>query len=601
MAKDSLLLDVSPSIKEVLGIQAANGVDYFTLLGVGRDVEEDGPIDQGVMERSRELRKWQNSPQYGAEVVKLLSALHRAGKILKDPPRRQAYRQQIERNERGDTASATEEFTALVRAAMADGQIDATSRRELTRFASEHGVGSADAQKIVAQVREEMKASRAAEAARPKEDDWEFRIAEQGEEGFALMLQGMEFSGAAADQSPAQLMAQAAKYGITPERAAQFLADFQRTRFKKMIRLVAGGGVVSDAQARLLLAKSPAYGLDQRQAYDLMADYTLSAQSTEEALKSLALAETFNNEDIVQIVDNSSTRGRKAGFSLGQLMPDWLRNLILIGVGVVALVLAVIWVQSNFSSGSKGIIATDDKAAPNDSGSAVAGNTAPTGEAPTVPNPTPSGKLTAQPDPPSGVLAFNPEKPGDPPAFQMSISEVTCAQYQEFLRATLDAPPSGWLGGQYPADAAEKPVTNIPAAKALAYCAWLAKQRGWAPQSVTLPSHAEFMRALRGRTTRGDPQSPTFWRRSRLGQGTGPLAVKQAQFDKIFIPNAAQMYDLIGNAAEWGREEKNGQRAVLGGDFTQTSPDFNPLAVRWFAADATSPEIGFRFVHLMPQ
>jgi formylglycine-generating enzyme required for sulfatase activity len=183
----------------------------------------------------------------------------------------------------------------------------------------------------------------------------------------------------------------------------------------------------------------------------------------------------------------------------------------------------------------------------------------------------------------------------------MSITEVTCAQYQEFLKATLDAPPAGWLGGQFPADAAEKPVTNIPAAKAMAYCTWLAKRKGWAPQSVTLPSHAEFLRAVRGRTTRGEPQSPTFWRRSLLGQGTGPLPVRQAQFDKIFIPESAQMYDLIGNAAEWGREEKGGQRAVLGGDYAQTNPTFNPLEARWVPAETISPTIGFRFVHLLPQ
>lgn len=609
MAKDSLMVEISPALQEAMGIQTANrGVDYFQLLGVGRDFDSPGLVDQGIMERSRVLRKWQSSPQYGPEVIKLLSMLHRAGKILKDALRCQAYREQIDRMERGDETNAQVEFVNLVRAAMADNMMDAATRRELTRFASERGVSPAEAQRIVAQVREELKAIKAAEAeAAPKDDGWEFRIAEQGEPGFMMMLDGIEASEKFTDQTPAQMLGQAAKFGITPDRAAQIIAEFQRCRFQRMIKRVAGGGVVSDAQVRLLLPKAASYGLDQRQAYEIIADYTLSAQSTDDALRNLALNETFNNEEIATIVNNANTGPRRrSGFSLGNLLPDWLRNVVLIGLAVGAIIFAALWIKSNFLTPSHNGVITEPSppslGAPSPLAQNATNPTAVPDEAAPPPAP-PAGPrdtnvpLVAKADPPSGVLLFKPERPGDPPAFEMAITEVTCAQYQQFLETQLDAPPPGWNGRQCPAGSEQLPVTNLPWRKAMAYCKWLATQKGWTPQSVMLPSYAEFRRAARGRTPRGQTSMPRFWSRARLEQVGQVTPVKQNQLDHIFFIGAGQMYDLIGNVAEWGRDEQGAQHSLLGGDYTQTSPDFDPFARQWIASDTIKPSIGFRFVH----
>src|SRR5690242_20615345 len=102
MAKDSLTIDISQPLRDAMQIKARDGVDYFCLLGLSRDVTDEKIIDSAILERSKSLRKWQSSPAYSAETVKLLTVLHRAGKIVKDPGRRSAYRQELERLERGE-------------------------------------------------------------------------------------------------------------------------------------------------------------------------------------------------------------------------------------------------------------------------------------------------------------------------------------------------------------------------------------------------------------------------------------------------------------------------------------------------------------------
>jgi hypothetical protein len=300
-------------------------------------------------------------------------------------------------------------------------------------------------------------------------------------------------------------------------------------------------------------------------------------------------------------------------------VPDWLRNLILIVLGGGALALLGLYVASHFSGeNAEGVIVRKGHdPADNVSSQAEAPVTNPQTQpqaAPGAPDAPPA--LTTLPDPATGLLTFKPERPGDPPAFEMAINEVTCDQYQESIRATLEAPPPSWIGGQIPAGAGNLPVTGITRKEALSFCVWQAKQYGWPVHSVTLPSEAEFMRAARGRTTRtGDSfigrESPNLWERHQLGTGQGLTAVRQTRFDKIFlfartvvnnrvtwIP-LGQIYDLLGNAAEWGRDDKEGKAAVLGGDYAQTSPDFNPLEVRWEPPDTRKPTIGFRTVHLL--
>jgi formylglycine-generating enzyme required for sulfatase activity len=217
--------------------------------------------------------------------------------------------------------------------------------------------------------------------------------------------------------------------------------------------------------------------------------------------------------------------------------------------------------------------------------------------------PTPEIPLDEKPDPPSGMYVFQPAEPGDPPAFEMGITEVTRGQYQEYLKATLETPPPGW--SEDPARM-NLPVTGLAWDKAMAYCKWLAGKHGWKADTVTLPTHAEYLRAaLRAKTSKGliaTLGGQTLWKKAKLGNGNGPAEVKGSPFDELFyLASNGQVYDLIGNVAEWGREAQGEQKAVLGGDFQQTAADFNPLAQRWMPATTTSPALGFRIVHLLGQ
>ena len=558
MAADSLTVQISPALGKALGLAAQEAVDYFVLVGVAGSSPDAKAIDQGVMERSKQLRKWQSSPQYRDEVVRLLSMVHRAAKILKDPLRCKAYLKELDRARRGEEASAVEEFTNLVRAALADAQLGPEARQELTRYAHEHGIDAAQAQSILASVNAELAAQRKAAAAAAKEEEWEFRIAGEGAEGFSFMLASMEANEQFTSETVTKLLAEAGRYGLSPEQAGKMIREFQVERFRKMIKTVAGEGLISEAQMRLLLPKAASFGLEQAEAYEIIADYSLSVRAPDDLMRELALAETFAQDEISEIVSAKAGQNLRRSWTtvLRLYIPDWFRNLVLIALGGGALVLGGLWLSSQMGSTSKtsGVIGPQKTPATGATATPVA----------TISQSTPApatggaeGNYVARPDPASGMIAFKPEREGDPPAFEMAICEVTCAEYKPFLDQTLEPPPPGWtVGNRFPAGADQLPVTQVGWDQAMKYCRWLAGVKGWPADSVRLPTSAEYLRALRGRTTRGDPTQADYWSRARFNQARGIQSAKQGQFDKIFIPGSAQMYDLVGNVAGVGFRRK---------------------------------------------
>jgi len=79
--------------------------------------------------------------------------------------------------------------------------------------------------------------------------------------------------------------------------------------------------------------------------------------------------------------------------------------------------------------------------------------------------------------------------------FVVGETEVTNAQYAEFVEAAAHRAPSGWGGGKYPAGADDLPVVGVTWADANDYCAWLSKELD---TTVRLPGEAEWERAARG-------------------------------------------------------------------------------------------------------
>ena len=112
MAGDNLTIDLAPSLREALAIPDATSlIDYYVLLGLPRGSATAEAINAAVMARTKALRPWQNSADYGPEVVKLLPMLHRVATILKDPVRSEAYREQLDRLVSGEKADPREDGT----------------------------------------------------------------------------------------------------------------------------------------------------------------------------------------------------------------------------------------------------------------------------------------------------------------------------------------------------------------------------------------------------------------------------------------------------------------------------------------------------------
>lgn len=620
MAKSSLTIPISQPLLEAMKLEANDTFDYFTLLGVSREVQERADVDRVVMERSKVLRKWQTSSKYGEEVVRLLSQLHRAAQILKDPKRRQAYREELERLERGETRSPTEVFTELVRAALADNQLDSQSRLHLSAFAGEHDISADDAQGIVAKVKEEIKVARAAEQLADQKDDWEFRLAVEGEEGFSLMLAGMENSGQLTPSVVKGLIKDAGRYKLDAQQAGKMINEFLNESFKRMVKRVAGGGFISDDQATFLVLKASAYGLEYDKAYAVVADFTLSAYPTDQELTSIGISDTFSGDDIEEIVSQKAdTRSRHSLLArLTGVVPTKVRNGVLIALGLGALAFPAVYLKDVVYGGKAttrylgpGERTTQapivpaptvdpDQATqavtPQHQGSPLAATPAPT----TTPGSSPP-RFAPQPDPPSGMLAFHPVEPDDPPAFEMAINEVTNHDYRFFVLAAFEQPPDYWDGAQYSSEMAQTPVTNVTWHQAKTFCPWLANVKGWRAGSVRLPTRAEYLRAMRGVTRRGNPLEPNYWSRARFHLTNKVKTIKTVLWDKIHIPGSAQMYDLVGNVAEWGEDELNGQRIVLGGDHTRGDPNFNHLEGRFMNPNLRMPNVGFRYVRVLEE
>ena len=81
-------------------------------------------------------------------------------------------------------------------------------------------------------------------------------------------------------------------------------------------------------------------------------------------------------------------------------------------------------------------------------------------------------------------------------AYCIGKYEVTNAEYKEFLTATSSTSyPAHWSNGTYPAGKANHPVLYISLTNALAYCAWISAQTGWA---ITIPTSDQWEKAARG-------------------------------------------------------------------------------------------------------
>jgi formylglycine-generating enzyme len=129
-------------------------------------------------------------------------------------------------------------------------------------------------------------------------------------------------------------------------------------------------------------------------------------------------------------------------------------------------------------------------------------------------------------------------------SFLLAATQVTNAEYDHFLQATVGSPPPFWSDPNFRHP--EQPVAGVSWHEAVHYCEWLSSQTG---RRYRLPTEAEWERAARGCLEQkqfpwGDepPQSlPNY--ATRWQHGPEPVA--------NYAPNVFGLYDIGDNVHEW--------------------------------------------------
>jgi len=143
--------------------------------------------------------------------------------------------------------------------------------------------------------------------------------------------------------------------------------------------------------------------------------------------------------------------------------------------------------------------------------------------------------------------------------FLIDINEVTCQEYEAFIKATGHKPPQGWVNGAYPHGGAHWPVTGVDWYDATAYANWAGKR---------LPTEEEWELAARGTDKRIYPWG-NDWRgnAANAGEGNQGHVVDVGSYTAGKSPSGA--LDMIGNAWEWTSSDL---KAYPGGHTSDQTP-----------------------------
>lgn len=575
--------------------QGDGGFDYFSLLGVDRDNPSDRQIDAAVLERAKALRPWQNSPKHGEEAVRLLTSLHRVANILKNPNRRKAYETELQRAIKGEELDPLDSFREMVQTALADGTIDQQTKADLFQYASEKKISQAEAGRIIHEVMESSP-----EAASEHTGADTLSHMRTGPEGFRSGLEFLVNQGRLTQARAQKAVDSASKFGLDKAQAEAILDEVRKDRFRGMIERVARDGVINNNQARLLMRKAETLGLTSEVAYAVIEPFTFTSASEEELEKALeAQASTFEAGDIDRLVesvvvsadafgditspmeDESSNRTRGKRTSLA---PFFRTGAVVTAVGAM--------LAAGFLFGLPALQGRNDPVV----------ETPPVAQVAT-PEPTPAGPQPIRPlnpDPKDGLIAVAATQPGDPPAFRMKIHEVTCGEYQQFLKRTLyPGLPLNWkMDLSFPPGHENRPVVGITWRDAREYCNWIARGLGVPRGNVRMPTRSEVARVMREPNGWGvAPDQAVQWKPEVPATPAVLADVKQSVKDLFFFDDG-QIYGLVGNAAEWSSESEGDRRYIFGGIDAFSEGAYDPREPRLADPGKKAPNIGFRYVVL---
>ena len=198
--------------------------------------------------------------------------------------------------------------------------------------------------------------------------------------------------------------------------------------------------------------------------------------------------------------------------------------------------------------------------------------------------------------------------------FAIAETEVTNAQYAEFIKETNRAEPSGWKTDKFPSGQENYPVTNVSWQDADAFCRWLAKKLD---AEVRLPTEAEWELAATGRDGKKYPWGDEWNKEAANSQESGGKisAVKSFALNR----SSSGAFDMVGNVWEWTQDkviDKNGAtdkmveqaleggqvlRVVKGGSAEEKASQISAQARYQIPETTKVPTVGFRYVVVRKQ
>jgi serine/threonine protein kinase/formylglycine-generating enzyme required for sulfatase activity len=193
--------------------------------------------------------------------------------------------------------------------------------------------------------------------------------------------------------------------------------------------------------------------------------------------------------------------------------------------------------------------------------------------------------------------------------FEMDKTEVTNAEYAQFVQQTNHVPPQHWGSVKPPSGGELLPVMDVSYDDAVAFAEWRSKKDG---ATYRLPTEEEWEYAARN----GDQNNLYPWGDTLLADRAVTNEVAAGREKRVgTFPSGANRWgvlDLIGNVWEWTSSEASlyegnsiklpsqwwEQRVVRGGGYNSPATRVSG-ATRQFVASSRSPTIGFRLVKVV--
>ncbi len=176
-------------------------------------------------------------------------------------------------------------------------------------------------------------------------------------------------------------------------------------------------------------------------------------------------------------------------------------------------------------------------------------------------------------------------------AFLIDLTEVSNAEYAEFVAATNGRAPAHWEGVAPPESTRDLPVVGVTAKEAEAYAAWKGKR---------LPSAAEWERAARGEEAWTFPWGQEFDPARCVSRSSARRELAPVRS----FPGGRSLcgaYNMAGNAAEWTADLSSDPlkgigRVVRGGSARSDKTACTAFASYYLPDDASDPwlVVGFR-------